>query len=93
MQKPIWLVCNTLAEGCRVASDIRDCPCGAQVRISALMTLWWTRVSWPCHCLTGRLVTIHDPEIDELTRLGRLAEGWRVIAEMNSALSESTRDI
>lgn len=42
---------------------------------------------WPCHRKTGRSVTIHDREIDELTRLGRLEEGWQVIAEMNSATS------
>ena len=91
-RKRRWLVCNTLAEGCRVASNIRDCRCGAQVWVSALMTPLVDSgelrpMCWPCHRRTGRSVTIHDREIDELTRLGQLGEGWQVITEMNSATS------
>jgi hypothetical protein len=87
-----WLVCNTLAEGCRVASNIRDCRCGAQVWVSTLMTPLVDSgellpMCWPCHRKTGRSVTIHEREIDELTRLDQLEEGWQVIAEMNSATS------
>jgi hypothetical protein len=83
-----WLVCNSLTEGCQVASNIRHCPCGTQVWVSALMTPLVDSgalcpVCRPCHRQTGRTVTIHPREIDELTRLGRLEEGWHIIAEMN----------
>ena len=40
---------------------------------------------WPCHRTTGRPVTIHPREINELTRLGQLEDGWQVIAHMNGA--------
>lgn len=83
-----WLVCNTLAQGCEVASNIRQCPCGTQLWVSALMTALVDSgqlrpMCQPCHTTTGRTVTIHPHMIDELTRLGRLDDGWQVIAEMN----------
>ena len=48
--------------------------------VSAVMTLLVDSgelrpMCWLCHRKTGRSVTIHDREIDELTRLGQLEEG------------------
>jgi hypothetical protein len=84
-----WLVCNSVAEGCAVPSNLRECLCGTQVWVSALMTPLVDSSElrprcWSCHHKTGHTVTLHDRTIDELTRLGRVDEGWQIIAEMNS---------
>jgi hypothetical protein len=39
---------------------------------------------WDSHERTGGTVTIPPREIRELTRIGCLEEGWRLIGEMNS---------
>jgi hypothetical protein len=88
-----YLVCTSLADGCEVASNLRECRCGTQLWVSAAMTLLvdsaeLTPICWPCHHQTGRPVTIHPREIKELDRMGRLEDGWRVIGEMNSPQAE-----
>jgi hypothetical protein len=85
-----WLVCNGIADGCEVASNLRDCtPCGSQLWVATFMTPLVDSgelrpICWPCHHKTGRSVTIHPREIQVLTDLGRLDEGWHIIGEMNS---------
>jgi hypothetical protein len=84
------LVCNGLADGCVVASNLRDCTqCGTQLWVATFMTPLVESgklrpICWPCQRKTGQPVTIHLREIQVLTELGRLDEGWRIIGEMNS---------
>ncbi|MBV8995200.1 MAG: hypothetical protein JO287_16220 [Pseudonocardiales bacterium] len=84
-----FLVCNSLAEGCEVPSNLRDCQCRTQLWVSALMTPLidsgeLRQQCWRCHHKTGRTVTLHPREIEALTAIGQLEKGWRIIAEMNS---------
>ena len=84
-----YLVCTRLADGCEVASNLRECRCGTQLWVTVLMTPLvdsgeLTPQCWPCHRKIGRTVTIHPREIEELARLGRLNDGWRIIEEMNN---------
>jgi hypothetical protein len=84
-----YLVCRSFADGCEVASNLRECRCGTQLWVTVLMTPLVDSDElipqcWPCHRKTGGTATIHPREIEELTRLGRLEDGWRVIGEMNS---------
>jgi hypothetical protein len=69
-------------------SVIRSCLCGAQLWVTALMSPLVESGElipqcWQCHERSGRDVTLHPVEIDELTRRRRLDEGWRRIDEMN----------
>lgn len=94
-----WVVCNPVADGCGEASNLRSCrQCGTQVcvpvPITALVDAGQLRpICWPCHDTTGRLVTLHPLAIDALTALGRLEEGWRLIAEINDGAEGDNEEL
>lgn len=86
-----WVVCTTLAHGCSEPSNLRTCrECHTQVWVPVAMTPLVDSgelrpICWPCHNDTGRSVTLHPLAIDVLTKLGRLDEGWRYIADINDS--------
>lgn len=84
-----FLVCRSLADGCEVACNLPECRCGTQLWVSVVTTplvdsgdlvpMCWRATGTPSAPPPSTPRTI-----EELTRRGRLDDGWRVIGEMNS---------
>jgi hypothetical protein len=89
-----WVVCGTVAEGCGEPSNLRTCrECDAQVCVPVPMTPLVESgelrpICWSCHRATARSLTLHPLAIKALNDIGRLEEGWRLIAEINEGTDD-----
>lgn len=94
-----WLACNTLPMGAQTPANLRECHnCGVQVLVPlttcALVDSGALRARcWYCQARTGRPVLLHDIDAARLDAVGQLAQGWRVIAEINEWLDDLRAEI
>ena len=99
-----WLICNTVGPGVSQGthgypSVIRECRAEDPTR-----QVWvpmpyldlveagrlWPRC-WDCQVRLGASVTMHSIAQEQLTSMGRLEEGWRLVESVNRDLRDLHR--